>query len=126
MKVKDVHLIAFYVTKPKNPRMTHVKGYMSDPANHQYDERLEFTVGLKSKDQLYAGIVLNLNTKTIVKNKFKNEQTFDDLFKYFLEAYPDYVSKAMSLLDPVYLEQFLPKKADPESTTAEAVETVAE
>jgi hypothetical protein len=109
-KVKDVHLLAFYVMKPRDPKRTSQKGYMSDPANITYDERIEFTVGLSSKDQRYAGVILNLGKKQVVYNKFGNGKTFDDMFKYFLEGYPDYVSKAMALLDKKYLEQFLPKE----------------
>jgi hypothetical protein len=114
-KIKDLHLLAFYVTKPRDPRQTHKPGYMKDPANISYDERIEFTVGISGKDQRYAGVVLNLAQKTVVYNKFGNGKTFDDLFKYFLEGYPDYVSKAMSRLDPDYLSQFLPKE-QPAST----------
>jgi len=115
-KIKDLHLLAFYVTKPKNPKMTHIKGYMSDSANHQYDERVEFTAGLNAKDQSYASVVLNLAQKKVVKNKFKNDRSFDDLFKYFLEAYPQYVAKAMAMLDEEYLKQFLPKDSEVEAT----------
>jgi hypothetical protein len=111
MKIKDLHLVAFYVAKPRNPKMTHIKGYMSNPENVQYDERVEFTRGLSSKDQQYAGIVLNLNKKTVITNRFNKEQRdFSSLFKYFLEAYPQYVRKVMEGLDPGYLYQFLPKE----------------
>jgi hypothetical protein len=114
MKIKDIHLIAFYVAKPRNPKMTHIKGYMKDPANIQYDERIEFTKGLQSKDQQYAGIVLNLNTKKVITNRFdKDQRDFDALFKYFLEAYPQYVIQVMAQLDMAYLEQFIPKDEKP-------------
>lgn len=109
MKVKELHLVAFYVKKPRNPRMTHIKGYMSDPANFQYDENIAFTRGLSTKDRSLGGVVLNLNTKTVVKNTYDSEQkNFDQLFKYFLEGYPQYVAKAMADLDLEYLKQFLP------------------
>lgn len=111
MKTKDLHLIAFYTIRPRDPKKTHVKGYMSDPANHQYDERIEFTRGLSSKDQQYAGVVLNLNQKTVVYNKYNAYNSeFDTLFKYFLEAYPKYVIQVMAQLDLPYLEQFIPKE----------------
>ena len=111
MKTKDLHLIAFYTIRPRDPKKTHVKGYMSDPANHQYDERIEFTRGLSSKDQQYAGVVLNLNQKTVVYNKYNaHNSEFDTLFKYFLEAYPKYVIQVMAQLDLPYLEQFIPKE----------------
>jgi hypothetical protein len=118
-KIKDLHLLAFYVIKPRDPRRTKEKGYMQDPANHQYDERIEFTRGLSSKDQMYAGVILNLNKKTVIANRYdysKQNSDFDKLFKYFLEGYPQYIEKVMSELDPEYLEQFLPKK---ESVTTE-------
>ena len=111
-KIKDIHLVAFYVIKPKDPKKTKIKGYMTNPDNHQYDERIEFTKGLNPKDQTYAGVVLNLNTKTVLKNKF-GTKTFDELFKYFLEAYPQYIIQVMAQLDLPYLEQFIPKEDEP-------------
>jgi len=29
MKIKDIHLLGFYVIKPRNPAMTHRKGYIT-------------------------------------------------------------------------------------------------
>ena len=115
-KIKDLHLLAFYLIKPRDPKRTKEKGYMQDPANHQYDERIEFTRGLSSKDQMYAGVILNLNKKTVISNRYdysNQNSEFDKLFKYFLEGYPQYIEKVMRELDPVYLEQFLPKKEEP-------------
>lgn len=112
MKIKDIHLIAFYTQKPKPGVNTSQKGWNQDPNNISYDERVEFTRGLNAKDQRYAGVVLNLKEKRVVYNKFGNEKTFDDLFKYFLEAYPEYVIKVMAQLDMPYLEQFIPKEEE--------------
>ena len=94
---------------------------MSDPANHQYDERVEFTRGLSSKDQTYAAVILNLNKKTVVANRYdysKQNSDFDALFQYFLEGYPQYVTKVMQELDPEYLAQFLPQE-EPVAENAE-------
>jgi hypothetical protein len=114
MKIKDLHLLAFYVQKPRAGVQTQIAGWMKDPNNFQYDERIEFTKGLASKDQQYAGIVLNLSKKTVVTNRYNHEQKdFDSLFKYFLEAYPKYVINVMAQLDMVYLEQFIPKEEVP-------------
>jgi uncharacterized protein YozE (UPF0346 family) len=125
MKIKDLHLLAFYVVKPRDPKMTSQKGYMSDPANHQYDERVEFTRGLSSKDQIYAAVILNLNKKTVVANRYdvtKQNSDFDHLFKYFLEGYPQYVVKVMQELDPEYLAQFLPKEKPATENAKETTE----
>jgi hypothetical protein len=63
MKIKDIHLIAFYVQKPRAGVQTQVAGWNKNPDNFQYDERIEFTKGLSSKDRQYAGVILNLNEK---------------------------------------------------------------
>lgn len=110
-KIKDLHLLAFYVQKPRPGVQTQIAGWNKNPDNIQYDERVEFTKGLATKDRMYAGVVLNLSTKTVVKNQYNKEQTdFDSLFKYFLEAYPKYVINVMAQLDIEYLEQFIPKE----------------
>jgi hypothetical protein len=116
-RIKDLHLIAFHVAKPRPGVQTHQAGWNKNPNNIQYDERIEFTRGLSSKDQQYAGIVLNLNKKTVVQNRYNSEQRdFDALFKYFLEGYPEYVARAMAELDLPYLEQFIPKEEkDPDA-----------
>jgi len=119
MKTKDLHLVAFYAAKPRNPHMTHIKGYMKDPANIQYDEQVGFTLGLKTKDQIKAGVILNLSKKAVIKNTYDSQQKdFDTMFKYFLESYPQYVARVMSDLDIEYLQQFLPKDAVAEAEAA--------
>lgn len=119
MKIKDLHLIAFYVQKPRPGVQTQSAGWNKNPDNFQWDERVEFTKGLTSKDQQYAGIVLNLSKKTVVQNRYNVEQRdFDSLFKYFLEAYPQYVAQAMAELDLEYLKQFIPEEENKENAPA--------
>jgi hypothetical protein len=113
MKIKDIHLIAFYVQKPRAGVQTQIAGWTKNPDHYQYDERIEFTKGLSGKDRQYAGVILNLQTKTIVYNKFGTTKTFDEMFKYFLEGYPQYVIQTMAQLDMAYLEQFIPKEEEP-------------
>lgn len=125
MKVKDLHLVAFYVQKPRAGVQTQIAGWMKDPNNFQYDERVEFTKGLNNKDAQYAGVVLNLSKKTVVANRYNKEQRdFDALFKYFLEAYPQHVATVMAELDVEYLKQFIPEeeKADEKVEATDAVE----
>lgn len=125
MKIKDIHLLAFYVMKPRHGVQTQKAGWNKNPDNYQFDERIEFTKGLSGKDRQYAGVILNLNTKTVVYNKFGTQKTFDDMFKYFLEAYPKYIINVMAQLDMPYLEQFIPKE-EPAVEEAKVEETKAE
>jgi len=122
MKIKDLHLLAFYVMKPRRGVQTQVAGWNKNPDNIQYDERVEFTKGLSSKDQQYAGVILNLAKKTVVQNRFDpSKRNFDEMFKYFLEAYPQQVATVMAELDVDYVKQFIPEeeKSQVEETKAE-------
>jgi hypothetical protein len=46
------------------------------------------------------------------------------LFKYFLEAYPQYVVQVMAQLDMAYLEQFIPKEEEQPAEEVKADEEV--
>jgi hypothetical protein len=122
MKIKDIHLLAYYTVAPKDPSKTHIKGYISNPENQRWDERIEFTKGLDSKDRNYAKVILNLNQKTLVKNTFETDKGFEEYFKYFLQAYPQYVISVMGQLDMEYLEQFIPKEEAPPEDAVTAPE----
>jgi hypothetical protein len=114
--MKELFLVAFYTKKPRQHVNTSQAGWMGTENNYQYDERVEFTRGLKKRDTSMAGVILNLHTKTVVKNTFNpSQRDFALLFKYFLEGYPQQAVQAMADMDPEYLEQFLPK-SEPETT----------
>lgn len=110
-RIKDLHLLAFYLAKPRRGVRTNQAGWNKNPENIQYDERVEFTKGLSTKDQQYAGVILNLAKKTVVQNRFNPQQrNFDEMFKYFLEAYPKEVATVMAELDVEYIKQFIPEE----------------
>lgn len=93
--------------RPRDPSKTHIKGYIKDPANLVYDENLEITHGLSSKDRQHAQVVLDMNDKTVVTNKFNEERDFDKLFKYYFEGYHQYITQVMSQLDPAYMAKMV-------------------
>ena len=92
--------------KPKRHIRTEVAGWMNDPNNIQWDERVEITRGEK-KNSFNAKILINLSTKTVERNNWGDGKTFNDLFKYFFKGYHKYVTEIMSKLDPVYFDQML-------------------
>ena len=107
MKKQNIYLVANYVTKPKDPRRTHIPGYMKDPANHQYDEQVQISARLRQKDITTAKVIINLSTKTVEKNSFNNNKDFKELFKYFFTGYHKYVTTVMAQLDAEYFNQLL-------------------
>jgi hypothetical protein len=92
---KSVYLIANYAARPKNRKMTHIKGYMADPANIAWDESVTITVGLKNKDLLNSRIVLNINEQKVERNTFGENKSFMELFEYFYTASPKEISQAL-------------------------------
>jgi hypothetical protein len=107
MKKQNIYLVAHYVTRPRDPKKTHIPGYMKDPANHQYDEQVQISTRLRLQDNLMAKVIVNLSTKTVEKNSFNGNKDFNELFKYFFKGYHKYVTEVMSKLDPEYFNQML-------------------
>lgn len=97
-KQRKIYLIANYAAKPKNKRMTHIKGYMSDPANIAWDESVIVTAGLKTKDLMASRVVLNITEQKVERNTFGTDKSFYELFEYFYNASPKDISHALRQL----------------------------
>lgn len=122
MRDYNLYLLASYTARPKDPSKTKIKGYMKDPANIVYDEVVAFAVGLKSRDLNESGVVLNLTGRTVVKNRFNSAATFDDVVKYFCEAYPEYMDKVGFTLEETKDEPTDVQEKESRSVPAEAQE----
>ena len=107
MKKSSIYLVAHYVTRPRDPKKTHVPGYMKDPANHQYDEQVQISTRLRPKDVNMAKVIMNLGEKTVEKNSFNGNKDFNELFKYFFKGYHKYITEVMVKLDAEYFNQIL-------------------
>jgi fructose-specific phosphotransferase system component IIB len=107
MKKRSIYLVANYVTKPRDPKKTHIAGYMKDPANHQYDEQVHVSTRLRTQDITSAKVIMNLSNKTVDKNSFNNNKDFNDLFKYFFKGYHKYITDVMVQLDAEYFNKML-------------------
>lgn len=117
MSKQNIYLVAQYYMKPKAHVRTHVKGWMDNPENIRYDEKVEISRGLRTKD-LSAKIVLDLTNKQVHRNGFATDRPFDEIFKYFFANYNEYIIKVMGQLDPVYLDQIV-TELEKEIETAE-------
>ena len=107
MKKQNIYLVANYVARPRDPRRTHIPGYMKDPANIQFDEQVQVSTRLRKQDLTTAKVIMNLSNKTVDKNSFNNNKNFDELFKYFFKGYHKYITEIMAKLDPEYFNQIL-------------------
>jgi hypothetical protein len=97
-KPKSRYMLINYIQRPKYPHRTHEKGYWSNPENSQWDEVVEFSVGLKKRDR-NNGVIINLDELQVVKNTMNGETDFPALFAYYQEHYgqqiADYLKRSI-------------------------------
>ena len=103
MSNKNIYLVAYYGMKPRPGVKTHIKGWMDNPENLQYDEKVEIVRGLKPNTNT-AKLVLDFSTKTVIRNGFNGDMDFKKLFKYFFGGYAQYMSTVMIQLDPEWMD----------------------
>jgi len=88
---KHRYLFARYVQKPRDPKRTHTKGYLSNPANLRWDEIVGFSVGLKHKDEREAWVILDIDGQRVVKNRTSENTNWAQLMDYYLKNYKQQV-----------------------------------
>lgn len=92
--------------KPRHGVNTSVKGWMDNPNNISWDERVEVTRGLK-KDSIQSKVIMDLSNKTVTKNAWSDNKDFNELFKHFFKGYHQYITAVMTKLDPEYFNTML-------------------
>ena len=92
--------MAYYHIKPKDPKRTKEAGYINDTANFDYDESINITRGLKTRDELNAKVILNLSKQLVTKNRFNDNQDFPSLLAHYQEGYPQYINPLLAQLYP--------------------------
>lgn len=129
MKTKHIYLTAYYLQRPRDPKKTYIKGYITDPNNMIWDENVEISHGLGSKDRQHAQVVLDFTEKKVIANKFNQERDFDKLFKYYFEGYHKYITQVMSQMDPEYLTKMVAEMQSeldnqPEQETTDGLQSI--
>ena len=100
----SIYLIATYFAKPRDPRKTHLKGYMKDPANIRWDEALTMTRGLKTRDSTNGGIILDITKRKLVKDSRTTGKDYDQLIRYFFMNYDRQLVPVLAQVDPDLLQ----------------------
>ena len=87
-------LLCRYLKRPRDPKRTHEKGYMSNKENYAWDEVLGMSRNIKKRDITEYNVILNILEKEIVKCSFPagakiDNADFDSVFGYFYNNYRD-------------------------------------
>ena len=88
--MKKCFLIATYISKPRDPSMTSVAGYLKDEKNVKFDEQVLVAKKVKPNELSTASVVLDLVNERVVKNV--------SLLEYYMRNYEDYIKNAISAL----------------------------
>lgn len=91
-------MCAQYVAKPKDPKQTAQSGYMANPDNVEWDERVYVSHGLRKKDH-QMNVILDLTEEKIIKNSFNSGKDFQEVFKYFYDNYGDYINDSVNTIN---------------------------
>ncbi len=94
----SIFLVAYYSTKPRDPKKTHIAGYLKDPNNTIMDESINITRGLRTRDEINASVILNLSEQQVIKNRFNDNKDFPSLLAHFQEGYPKYLNTLIAQL----------------------------
>jgi len=94
----NIYLVATYVARPKNPRLTAQSGYMTNPDNIQYDENLAIVRGFRDR-YLKSHVVLDLTEERVIKNSFTAGKTFEELFVHYHEGFGEYIEQTVNKLN---------------------------
>ena len=84
--------MAMYIKRPRDPKRTSEKEYMADPKNFQFDEQVTFATKIKDKDMIENWIILDLDTKEVIKARFDHEKP-EQVYEYFYSAYKDNIDQ---------------------------------
>ena len=99
MKAPKVYLVAYYMMKPKHNRVnTSVRGWMDNSDNVAYEEQIAVTTKLKPKDINTAKIILDLGSRTVYRNGWGDNKSFEQLFSHFYSGYQKYLDPVIAQL----------------------------
>lgn len=123
---KSIYLIAYYSIKPKDSAVkTSQKGWMSKEGNVAYDEQITVATKLKTKDLAMAKIILDLSKRTVYRNSWATDKSFDDLFEHFYSGYQKYLDPVINQLGYEMVTTVPETPITVESEVVPATETIS-
>jgi hypothetical protein len=109
---RSVYLIAYYSIKPKY-KNTNRAGWMDNADNVQWDEQIAVANKLKPRDLQTAKVILDLANRSVYRNSWNSERSFDDLFEHYYDGYKKYLDPVIEQLG---YEMVSVKDQGPETT----------
>jgi len=111
-----MYIVAYYYAKPAHDRVkTQIAGWMKDAGKLGYDEQVIFTRRLKNRDLQMGKIILDVVREQVVRNNMGDQdQSFHDLFVYFVQKYPNHTKPLLDAMGPERLDRLMPRPKNQE------------
>jgi len=94
----SIYLIASYSIRPQRTVKTQKAGWMTNPSNISYDESIAIARKLKPRDHQTSKIILDFTDRRVIKNTWNDDKSFEELFSYFYQGYPNYINPILKEL----------------------------
>ena len=91
----SIYLIAQYSLKPQRTAKTQKSGWMADSNNISYDESIAIARKLRPRDHQTSKIIIDFTDRKVIKNTWNDGKSFEELFSYFYQGYPNYINPIM-------------------------------
>jgi hypothetical protein len=86
MMVKgNFYIVATYLSVPK-------KGIKTGKPEMQTNETLKCVKNLKRRDQTDSSVILDVANQKVIKNRFSEIQSFEELYQYYITNFGDYIN----------------------------------
>ena len=94
---KRFYIIAKYPQTLRDPRMSHRPGLAANHAAWQNNEEVKCAKNIKTKDITEASVILDVAQQKVVKNRFGNDRSFEELYQYYMSNYADYINSWLNV-----------------------------
>jgi hypothetical protein len=98
---------------------------MSKEGNVAYDEQITVATKLKTKDLAMAKIILDLSKRTVYRNSWATDKSFDDLFEHFYSGYQKYLDPVINQLGYEMVTTVPETPVEVESEVVPVTETIS-
>jgi len=85
-------IVAKYPQTLRNPKDSSKTAIGKNHSAWQNNEEVKCVKNLKTKDQTEASVILDVANERVLKNRFNENMDFEELYKYYLEHYSDYIN----------------------------------
>ena len=95
--MNKMFIVAKYPQTLRNPASSNKPGIGKNQAAWQHNEEVKCVKNLKTRDATEASVILDVANEKVIKNRFNDNRDFQELYRYYLEHYADYINRWVTM-----------------------------